>query len=346
VLTVVSVDSGRPAGAPAFDDSVGALVSADGGGTVYMTPDALYVATVENYYSDAGSSTDTRIDRFVVAGPDISWQASGLVSGTPINQFAMDERDGYLRVATHTTSTQWIDGTTTTRDDSGIYVLDTEGDSLDEVGRLTGLAPGEQLYAVRYVGDTAYLVTFLRTDPLFAVDLSDPAAPTLLGELVVPGFSNYLQSVGDGLLLGIGQEREPDSWNTRVHATLFDVSDGSNLTQIEREFLDPGYQWSWSNAQFDHHALLYSEQDGLLVVPVSGAGYDPQTGYRSGQYLKVLRVGPAGIEVVGEIHPDEQTLRTVRIGDVLYAVGDTTVTAYRISDLREIGSSAPQQAVV
>jgi len=346
VLTVVSVDSGRPAGAPAFDDSVGALVSADGGGTVYMTPDALYVATAENYYTDAGSSTDTRIDRFVVAGPDISWQASGLVSGTPINQFAMDERDGYLRVATHTTSTQWIDGTTTTRDDSGIYVLDTEGDSLDEVGRLTGLAPGEQLYAVRYVGDTAYLVTFLRTDPLFAVDLSDPAAPTLLGELVVPGFSNYLQSVGDGLLLGIGQEREPDSWNTRVHATLFDVSDGSNLTQIEREFLDPGYQWSWSNAQFDHHALLYSEQDGLLVVPVSGAGYDPQTGYRSGQYLKVLRVGPAGIEVVGEIHPDEQTLRTVRIGDVLYAVGDTTVTAYRISDLSEIGSSAPQQAVV
>jgi hypothetical protein len=214
------------------------------------------------------------------------------------------------------------------------------------VGRLTGLAPGEQLYAVRYVGDTAYLVTFLRTDPLFAIDLSDPAAPTLLGELVVPGFSNYLHSVGDGLLLGIGQEREPDSWNTRVHATLFDVSDGANLTQIEREFLDPGYQWSWSNAQFDHHALLYSEQDGLLVVPVSGAGYDPQTGYRSGQYLKVLRVGPAGIEAVGEIHPDEQTLRTVRIGDVLYAVGDTTVTAYRISDLREIGSSAAQQAVV
>lgn len=346
VLTVVSVDSGRPAGAPAFDDSLGAMVSADGGGTVYMTPDALYVATAENYYTDAGSSTDTRIDRFVVAGPDISWQASGLVSGMPINQFAMDERDGYLRVATHTTSTQWVDGTATTRDDNGIYVLDTAGDTLDEVGRLIGLAPGEQLYAVRYVGDTAYLVTFLRTDPLFAVDLSDPAAPTLLGELVVPGFSNYLQSVGDGLLLGIGQEREPDSWNTRVHATLFDVSDGANLTQIEREFLDPGYQWSWSQAQFDHHALLYSEQDGLLVVPVSGSGYDPQTGYRSGQYLKVLRVGPAGIEVVGEIHPDEQTLRTVRIGDVLYAVGDTTVTAYRISDLREIGSSAAQPAVV
>ncbi len=346
VLTVVSVDSSRPAGGPAFDDSVGGMVSADGGAVVYMTPGALYVATAESYYTDTGSSTDTRIDRFVVAGPDVSWQASGLVSGTPINQFAMDERDGYLRVATHTTSTQWADGIATTRDDNGIYVLDTAGDTLDEVGRLTGLAPGEHLYAVRYVGDTAYLVTFLRTDPLFAIDLSDPAAPALLGELVVPGFSNYLQSVGDGLLLGIGQEREPDSWNTHVHATLFDVSDRSNLTQIEREFLDPGYQWSWSDAQFDHHALLYSEQDGLLVVPVSGSGYDPQTGYRSAQYLKVLRVGENGIEVIGEIHPDEPTLRTVRIGDVLYAVGDSTVTAYRLSDLSEIGRSAQQPPVV
>ncbi|MBU3749179.1 MAG: hypothetical protein FGM52_01780 [Mycobacterium sp.] len=346
VLTVVSVDSGRAAGGPAFDDSVGSMVSANGGGTVYMTPDALYVATPEDYYTDTSASTDTRIDRFVVAGPAVAWQARGLVSGTLINQFAMDERDGHLRVASQTFSTQWADGVSVTRNDSGIYVLDTAGDTLDEVGRVTGLAPGERLFAVRYVGDIGYLVTFLQTDPLFAVDLSDPAAPTLLGELVVPGFSNYLQSVGDGLLLGIGQEREPGTWNNRVHATLFDVSDGANLTQIEREFLDPGYQWSWSDAQFDHHALLYSEQDGLLVVPVTGSGYDPQTGYRYGQYLKVLRVGPAGIESVGEIHPDEPTLRTVRIGDVLYAVGDTAVTAYRLSDLREIGSSAARASSV
>lgn len=346
VLTVVAVDSGRTAGGSGFEGSVGAMVSANGGGTVYMNQGALYVATAEDFYSDTRASNHTRIDRFVVAGSKLSWQASGLVSGTLINQFAMDEQDEHLRVATHTFSTQWADGTTVTREDSGVYVLDTAGDTLDEVGRLTGLAPGEQLYAVRYVGDTAYLVTFLRTDPLFAVDLRDPAAPTLLGELVVPGFSNYLQSVGDGLLLGIGQEREPDSWNTHVHATLFDVSDGSNLTQIEREFLDPDFQWSWSQAQFDHHALLYSEQDGLLVVPVSGSGYDPATGYQSRQYLKVLRVSESGIEVIGEIHPDEPVLRTVRIGDVLYAVGDNTVAAYRLSDLSEIGSTASYPAVL
>ncbi len=331
LLAVVSVDSASDAAGPA--DSVAGMVSA-GGGTVYMTSDALYVANIEDRYTDAGYSNGTRIERFVVDGTDLEWQASGVVPGTLINQFAMDENDGHLRVATHDNSS----------DDNGIYVLDAG--TLEEVGRLTGLAPGEQMYAVRYVGDTAYLVTFVRTDPLFAIDLSDPTAPTLLGELEVPGFSNYLQSVGDGLLLGIGQEREEGSWDTHVHATLFDVSDPTNMTAVDREYLDPGYQWSWSDAQFDHHALLYSEEDGLLVVPVAGSGYDPETGYRSGQYLKVLRVGPDGLEVVGEIHPTEPTLRTVRIGDVLYAVGDTTVTAYRISDLSQIGSNASAPSVV
>jgi len=345
LLTVVSLNSAGPAAGPAFADSVAAMVSSTGG-TVYMTQGALYVATPEYHYTGTSASTDTRIDRFVVTGSDLSWQAGGLVSGTLINQFAMDEQNGYLRVATHTASSHWSDGTTATRDDNGIYILDTAGTTLDEVGQLTGLAPGEQLYAVRYVGGTAYLVTFVRTDPLFAVDLSDPAAPALQGELVVPGFSNYLQSVGDGLLLGIGQEREPGTWNSYVHATLFNVSDGTNLSQIDREFLDPGSQWSWSEAQFDHHALLYTAEDGLLVVPVSGSGYDAQTGYHSDQFLKVLRVGPNGIEVVGEIHTDEPVLRTVRIGDVLYAVGDTSVTAYRLSDLSEIGSSAPAPSVV
>ena len=335
LLTVVSVDSGRPAGATGFADSVGKLVSASGG-TVYMTPDALYVANSEGHYSDAGYSTDTRVERFVVDGTDIAWQASGVVPGTLINQFAMDEKDGYLRVATHVDSSN----------DNGIYILDTTGDTLDEVGRLTGLAPGERIYAVRYVGDIAYVVTFVQVDPLFAIDLSDPTAPTLLGELKIPGFSNYLQPIGDGLLFGIGQEREEGTWNTHLQATLFDVSDPTNMTAVEREYLDPGYQWSWSEAQFDHHALLYSSEDGLLVVPVAGSGYDPQTGYKSGQYLKVLRVTPDGIETVGEIHPGEPTLRTIRIGDVLYAVGDTSVTAYRVSDLSEIGSSATTPAVV
>lgn len=323
LVTVVSVDSAKPG----FADSAAVMVSG-WASTVYMNRDALYVATAQD--------TDTRIDRFAVTGTDVGWTSTGAVAGTLINQFAMDEQDGYLRVATHDNQSN----------DNGIYVLDTSGAALTQVGALTGLAPGEQIYAVRFVGDTGYLVTFVQTDPLFAVDLSDPADPVLLGELVVPGFSNYLHPVGDGLLLGIGQEREAGTSNTHLDATLFDVTDGANLTQVDREYLDSGYQWSWSEGQFDHHALLYSAQDGVLVVPVSASGYDPQSGYRYDQYLTVLRITPAGLEVLGEIHPRETVLRTVRIGDVLYAVGETSVTAYRLSDLSEIRATAPTPSVV
>lgn len=338
VLTLVSVDSSSSGSA--FADSVGALV-ASGNNTVYMTQGAMYVGTQEYQYTDTGSSDNTRIDRFVIAGTQVAWQASGVVSGTLLNQFAMEEHDGYLNVATHTNASELINGTWSTRNDNGVYVLDTAGDTLDVVGSLTGLAPGEHLYAARFVGDTAYLVTFLQTDPLFAIDLSDPTAPTLLGELIIPGFSNYLQSVGEGLLLGIGQEREAGSWNTNVHATLFDVSDPTKLTEITRQFLTENTQWSSSDAQFDHHALLYSAEDGLLVVPVYASGYDPQTGvYRSEQLLKVMRVTASGIEVLGEIRTDQSVFRTVRIGDVLYAISDSSVTAYNISDLTQIGSSA------
>jgi len=345
VLTLVSVDSANTASGSAFADSVGAMVSA-GGNTIYMNQDAMYVGATEYQYSDSGSSNDTRIDRFTIDGTNVAWQASGVVSGSLINQFAMDEQGGYLHVATHTNASEVVNDNWSNRSDNGVYTLDTVGDTLDVTGSLTGLAPGEQLYAARFVGDKAYLVTFVQTDPLFAIDLSDPAAPTLLGELVIPGFSNYLQPVGDGLLLGIGQEREAGTWNNHVHASLFDVSDGAALTQITRQYLTENTQWSWSDAQFDHHALLYSAEDGLLVVPVYGSGFDAETGtYRSEQLLKVMRVTRTGLEAIGDINTDQSVYRTVRIGDVLYAVSDTSVTAYSLSDLSQIGSSAAPAVV-
>ncbi|WP_328349806.1 beta-propeller domain-containing protein [Mycobacterium sp. NBC_00419] len=330
LVTVVSIDSAHTLAVTAGAGGATAMV-APTGGTVYMTRDGLYLATSNYTYTDSGSSSDTRIDRFAVAGTSVKWQAGAVVAGTLINQFALDEYDGHLRVATHTTSSAWGNGSWTSRNDNGVYVLDA--DTLQQVGRVTGLAPGEQLYAVRFVGDMAYLVTFLRTDPLFAVDLSDPAAPVLRGELVIPGFSNYLQPVGDGLLLGIGQEQEAGTWRNHVHASLFDVSDPSNPVQVDRQFLDGDGEWSWSQAQFDHHAVLYSAQDGLLVVPVDASGYDAQTGaYHYGQSLKLLRVGPDGITELGSIATDEPVIRTVRIGDVLYAVSDNHVTAYNLAD--------------
>lgn len=335
MLTVVAVNADDTT--PGFASSVATFVN-DNNSTVYMTTDALYLATAQDSYTLTGSSTDTRIDRFTINGSEVGWQASGVVTGTLINQFAMDEHNGYLRVATHNWSSQFAGGTWATVNDSGVYVLDTAGDTLDVAGSVTGLAPGEQLYSVRFAGDKAYLVTFLRTDPLFVIDLTDPRAPAVEGELVIPGFSNYLQMVGDGLLLGIGQEREPGTWNTRLKISLFDVSNGGNPSQIDRQILDEHAQWSGSDAQFDPHALLYSPEDGLLVVPVSGGGYDAGTGeYHYENLLSVMRVDAEGLHVVGQIQTDQPVLRTVRIGDVLYAVSNDTVTAYTLTDLSEIG---------
>ena len=350
LLTVVSIDAASISTGSGMASSASLMTSY--GSTVYMTRDALYVATNEYNYDQSGYSSDTRIDRFSVDGTNVTWQACGVVPGTLINQFAMDEQGGYLHVATHTWAQHWTsndptaenidwsNGTWTTQNDNGVYVLDTAGDTLDEVGSVTGLAPGEQLYAARFIGDTAYLVTFVRTDPLFAIDLSDPTNPTVQGELVIPGFSNYLQSVGDGLLLGIGQERETGTWNSHLHVSLFDVADSTNLTQIARQFLDESSQWTSSDAQYDHHALLYSAEDGLLVLPVNGSGYDKETGsYHFEQLLEVLHIDANGIEVLGEIHSDQAVFRTVRIDNVLYAISESGVTAYSLEDFSAIGQA-------
>ena len=350
LLTVVSIDAANVSTGSGVASSASVMTSY--GSTVYMTRDALYVATTEYNYDQSGYSSDTRIDRFSVDGTNVTWQACGGVPGILINQFAMDEQGGYLHVATHTWAQHWIandptaenidwsNGTWTTQNDNGVYVLDTEGDTLDEVGSVTGLAPGEQLFAVRFIGDTTYLVTFLRTDPLFAIDLSDPTNPTVQGELVIPGFSNYLQSVGDGLLLGIGQEREAGTWNSQLHVSLFDVADSANLTQIARQFLDESAQWTSSEAQYDHHALSYSAEDGLLVLPVNGSGYDKETGSNHfEQLLEVLHVDANGIEVLGEIHSDQAVFRTVRIDNVLYAISESGVTAYSLEDFSAIGQA-------
>ena len=350
LLTVVSIDAANVSTGSGVASSASLMTSY--GSAVYMTRDALYVATNEYNYDQSGYSSDTRIDRFSVDGTNVTWQACGVVPGTLINQFAMDEQGGYLHVATHTWAQHWTsndptaenidwsNGTWTTQNDNGVYVLDTEGDTLDEVGSVTGLAPGEQLFAARFIGDTAYLVTFVRTDPLFAIDLSDPTNPVVQGELVIPGFSNYLQSVGEGLLLGIGQEREAGTWHSRLHVSLFDVADGTNLTQIARQFLDESAQWSSSDAQYDHHALLYSAEDGLLVLPVNGSGYDKESGsYHFEQLLEVLRVDASGIEVLGEIHSDQAVFRSVRIDNVLYAISESGVTAYSLEDFSAIGQA-------
>ena len=149
-------------------------------------------------------------------------------------------------------------------------MLNRDGEQLVAVGSIGGLGQGEQIYAVRYVGALAYVVTFRQTDPLFAVDLTDPANPVLAGELHINGYSSYLHPVGDGLLLGIGQEADDSGRVLGLQVALFDVSDPANPTRLQQLVLGQGS----SNAEYDPHAFLWWEKTGTAVLPVQTYGME------------------------------------------------------------------------
>ena len=143
-------------------------------------------------------------------------------------------------------------------------VLRPEGNELVQIGEVDGLGTNEQIHAVRFLGTQGYVVTFRQTDPLFVIDLSDPTAPALSGELKIPGYSAYLHPVGDGLLLGVGQDATDEGRVLGTQLSLFDVHDPANPVRLST--LPIGGS---SEAEWDHHAFLYWPEDGTIVLPVS-----------------------------------------------------------------------------
>ncbi|MBI4884715.1 MAG: beta-propeller domain-containing protein, partial [Actinobacteria bacterium] len=241
---------------------VGAAGIVSYGDTVYASPTSIYLATVPwDWNNDSGPYTQppTLIHQFALGdGGSASYTASGEVNGQLLNQFAMSEYEGDLRVAT--TLNDWNTGAS----ESFVQVLRPEGNELVQIGKVGGLGLTEQIYAVRFLGTQAYVVTFRQTDPLYVVDLADPTNPRVTGELKIPGYSAYLHPVGDGLLLGVGQSADLDGFTTGTQLSLFDVTDPANPQLISS--LPIGGS---SEAEWDHHAFLYWPEDGTIVLPVS-----------------------------------------------------------------------------
>ena len=286
--------------------------------TIYMSPQALYL-TFLKWEGDLSSADEWRAGSFrtsvykiVASGVVMGATASGDVPGALLNQFSMDEHEGYLRVAT---TIGWGQS-------NSVYVLN---ETLGIVGALEGIAEDEQIFAARFVGDNLYLVTFRQIDPFFVIDLSDPTDPRLLGELEIPGFSSYLHPVDADHILGIGQE----NWTLKV--SLFDVSDPTHPVESSRWTVA---NTSWSEALYDHKAVLFDGPKALFVLPIYG--WDGE----SGAY--VFRVTPTdGISLRGVISHGfayADVYRSLYIGDTLYTVSPYTVKANALSDLSEIGS--------
>jgi uncharacterized secreted protein with C-terminal beta-propeller domain len=207
------------------------------------------------------ASTTTEVHQFDLTDDGAGYVASGSVPGRLLNQWAMSEHEGDLRIAT--TEDDLADAR---RSHSSVRILRERNGRLRQIGRVPDLGRGEQIYAVRYAGDIGFVVTFRQVDPLYTLDLSDPTAPRLLGELKVPGYSSYLHPIDDDHLLGVGQNADKDGRTTGVQVSLFDVADLERPRRVARLALGSG---TMTDVEFDHRAFLYWPQERTAVLPLA-----------------------------------------------------------------------------
>ncbi|MBQ9557460.1 MAG: beta-propeller domain-containing protein [Clostridia bacterium] len=271
------------------DEPAGTVTVLGSGSTVYSSAKAMYI--FGDYVAEdtvSGGSARTNVYKFTFDGSELAFAASGSVEGTMINQFAADEYEGNLRVATTRDGyTENDDKTVEFYSDNGITILD---ENLDKLGELTGLAKGEHIYSVRFNGATGYVVTFRTVDPLFAFDLSDPKNPVVTGELKIPGYSEYLHVYDEDTLLGIGQDAAAESEDAEIayyqglKISLFDVGDGENLSEIDTYIL--GHRGTHSAVENDHKALAYYAERDVFGLPVDIYYFadDNHTIYDYGEY--------------------------------------------------------------
>jgi len=313
MLNVVTIDlNGGGLSSPSA-----AAVMADGQ-TVYASTDSLYVATTEwidwwafEQAGQAGARPDvpmvtTSIHKFDISDPTRSiYVASGEVDGTVLNQYSLSEHNGLLRIATTQESAQW--GDQFSESSSSLYVLETvvtaDGPTLVVVGQVDDLGRGERIFAVRYLGDIATVVTFRETDPLYTIDLSNPTAPTVLGELKINGYSAYLHPLGNDLLLGVGQDATDEGRLLGTQVSLFDISDLANPTRVAKWTLPGGS----SNTEWDARAFLWWPEEELVVIPVNTYGWNEEAGQEESFFGAIgLRVSDGSITELGRISQAEE----------------------------------------
>src|SRR6266568_2743011 len=365
-----------------FDLTLDALGSGDGvaivadGNTVYGTATSLYVAGDERWLAEAdagpgmpaggaastpgraAAGQQTDIYRFDITSPGPPrFAAGGSVPGYLIDQYALSEWRGYLRIAT-TTGTSWALADRPPADaqasSSAVYVMSTRGPVMRLAGHVAGLGLTERIYSVRFMGPAGYVVTFRQTDPLYTVDLSDPARPRVRGSVALTGYSAYLHPASDTQLIGIGRQADAMGHAGGTQVSLFDVSDLAAPTRLATFTLTA----TISSAEFDPHAFLYWPATHLMVVPLQATGTAagapvppdgvaqapdaPQSG------ALVLRIDDSGITKTGFItQPDTANTtgypgyppieRSLIIGQTLWTISTAGAMATDLTTLRQQG---------
>ena len=340
-LSVLTVDLAQ---ALALGKGIGVFSD---GETVYASKDNLYVTTTpwlpqQWNAEDLENGLKSYVHKFSLASAEqASYVASGEVRGRIRSQWSLSEFEGDLRLAT--TDQQGWDSQTS---ESFVSVLRQVGDELQQIGQVGELGKTEEIQGVRFIGTAGYVVTFRQTDPLYAIDLSDPTKPATVGELKIPGYSAYLHPVGEGLLLGVGYDGTDEGQLLGLQLSLFDVSDLSNPTRIQQAAL--GEAFGWSEAIFDHKAFLYWGKTKLAVVPTESYTWDEITmteshfsgalGYSIDAQDGILPVGqiqhtPAGDPEFGWTPPIR---RSMVVGDQVLTLSDLGIKASLLGDLSDV----------
>jgi inhibitor of cysteine peptidase len=296
-----------------------------------------------------GYALDTTIFRIAVANGEATVKASGTVPGRILNQFSMDEYNGYLRVAT--TSSAKIDDQKYV-DVNNVYVLN---EALSVIGSIEGLALTEHVDAVRFMGDRAYLVTFQKTDPLFVISLDNPRQPKVVNELKMPGFSQYLHPIGNGYIIGIGKNAIASedgyfAWYQGLKISLF-RDDNGNLTEVANLLI--GDRGSDTPVLNDHRAFTYDAQRNIMALPLliakvqNGYGTPPYAyGDPVWQGAMLFQVGNQGFKLLGNLTQMPQgeingnypyfVNRVVLIGDFVYTISEQAVQVNDLGTMSQV----------
>lgn len=306
-ILVSSLDVNKP------DKVLDSKLVISGYAQTYISKDALYL-----YEEDYDGAMITNIAKFALDEGRISGVAAAAVRGYVRDTFAINASDGYLRVLTTDYSTE--------DEVNALYILD---ENMKLTGQLTGIAPGEEIYAARFMGNTGYFVTYRNTDPLFTVDLSDPAKPEIIGELKVTGFSEYLHFWDDTHLLGIGYESDENTGNIEnIKLSMFNIENPGEVTEEAKLVLK---DVDYSEALYDYKSVIISKDKNLigLVCEDYSGSRTKQTyqiySYENGTFKKQA-------EIPGINGANYENVRGMYSGNVFYLWINDNITSYDMTD--------------
>jgi len=263
VTTIIAINTQNDAAQPTYEAFLTSSTT-----NMYVSLENMYLLAPDTnnwllMRSDEQPKQETLIYRVKLDQQNIAVEAEGSVPGFVLNQFSMDEHNGYFRIATTEWTNSWTEETFTSESTNNLFVLDMD---LNIAGKLENIAQDESIYSVRFMGDKVYMVTFKQIDPFFVIDTSNPNQPTILGYLKIPGYSSYLHPYDETHIIGVGME------NSTLKLSLFDVTDFTSPKEIAKYIVEGS--WSSSEALWDHKAFLFDKAKNLLALPVTISTYD------------------------------------------------------------------------